>query len=99
MGLGWGLGGTCPYLLGSDGLLAGLVKLLNGLLVVTEILLATNEDDREAAAEVNDFRDPLVGTCQRFLISKMRARGTGGIIPSPGRCRASRGSRQQSRSG
>lgn len=67
MGLGWGLGGACPYLLGSNGLLAGLVKLFNGLLVVTQILLATNEDDGEAAAEVNDFGNPLEGTCQRFL--------------------------------
>jgi hypothetical protein len=46
-------------LLGSDWLLRGLVKLLNGLLVVTEILLAANEDDGEALAEVQDFGDPL----------------------------------------
>jgi hypothetical protein len=28
---------------------------------VAEIVLATNEDDRETLAEVEDFRDPLSG--------------------------------------
>ena len=40
------------YLLGSDGLLASLVELFNGLLVITQILLATNENDGETAAEM-----------------------------------------------
>jgi hypothetical protein len=62
------LDALCPYLLGSNGLLAGLMKLFNRFLVITEILLATDEDDREATAEMKDFGDPLVGTCQRFLI-------------------------------
>ena len=35
------------------------MELLNGLLVVTEILLAANEDDGEALAEMQDFGDPL----------------------------------------
>jgi hypothetical protein len=47
------------YLLGGNRLLAGLVKLLDRLLIVSQILLATDEDNWEAAAEVQDFRDPL----------------------------------------
>jgi hypothetical protein len=47
------------YLLGSDRLLTGLVQLFNGLLVVTEILLAANENDGKALAEMENFRDPL----------------------------------------
>ena len=65
------------YLLGSDGLLAGLVKLLDGFLVVTEILLAADEDDGQATAEMHDFRDPLVGTCQRFPYLGEMSRGEG----------------------
>ena len=48
-----------PYLLGGNGLLAGLMELLNGLLVITQILLTTNENDRETAAEMKDFGNPL----------------------------------------
>ena len=51
--------GRSSYLLGSNGLLAGLVELFNGLLIVTQILLATNEDDGETAAEMKNFGDPL----------------------------------------
>ena len=47
------------YLLGSDGALGGLVQLLNGLGVVTQILLATNQDNGEALAEVENLGDPL----------------------------------------
>lgn len=47
------------YLLWSNWLLGGLVELLNGLLVVAEILLASDEDDWETLAEVKDLRDPL----------------------------------------
>jgi hypothetical protein len=47
------------YLLGRDGLLASLAQLLDGLLVVAEILLAADKDDRQALAEVQDLRDPL----------------------------------------
>lgn len=43
-----------------DGLLASLVQFFNSLLVVTEILFATDENDRQALAEVKDFRDPLL---------------------------------------
>ena len=61
------------YLLGSDGLLACLVELFNGLLVVSQILLATNQDDWEAAAEVQNLRNPLqLCTCQQFLIFQLR---------------------------
>jgi len=47
-------------LLGGDGLLAGLAELLNGLLVVSQILLAADEDDGQALAEVQNLRDPLL---------------------------------------
>lgn len=47
------------YLLRADGLLGGLVQLLNGLGVVAQILLAANKDDWEALAEVKDLGDPL----------------------------------------
>lgn len=53
-----GVGGYI-YLLGGDGLLAGLSELLNDLLVVSQILLAANEDDGETLAEVQNLRDPL----------------------------------------
>ena len=101
-GIRWGgpkLGGMSAYLLGSDGLLAGLVKLLDGFLVVTEILLAANEDDGEATAEMHDFGDPLVGTCQLFSYLGGDVERGDAIIPSPGRCQGNRESRQQSKSG
>ena len=47
------------YLLRSDRLLRGLVQLLDGLLVVAQILLAADEDDGQAGAEVQDLGDPL----------------------------------------
>jgi hypothetical protein len=48
------------------------VKLFNGLLVVTQILLATDEDDRETAAEMKNLGDPLqLSTCQLVLISRL----------------------------
>jgi hypothetical protein len=42
-----------------DGSLRGLVQLIDSLLVVTEIDLASNQNDRKALAEVKNFRDPL----------------------------------------
>jgi len=47
-------------LLWGNWLLGSLVELLNGLLVVTEILLASNEDDWKTLTEVKDLRDPLL---------------------------------------
>lgn len=35
------------------------MQLFDRLLVVAEIFLATNEDDRKALAEVKNLRDPL----------------------------------------
>ena len=46
-------------LLWGNRLLRGLVKLLNRLLVVTQILLAANKDDGQARAEMQHLRDPL----------------------------------------
>lgn len=54
------------YLFGRNGLLAGLAKLLDRLLIVSEILLATDEDDGETLAEVQNLGDPLLkSTCQQ----------------------------------
>jgi len=47
-------------LFGSNGLLASLVELFNGLLVITQILLTTHENDRETTAEMEYFGDPLL---------------------------------------
>jgi hypothetical protein len=47
-------------LLGRNRLLASLPQLLNSLLVVTQILLASNEDDRQTLAEVQNLGDPLL---------------------------------------
>jgi hypothetical protein len=67
------------YLLGRNRLLASLPQLLNGLLVVTQILLASDEDDRQTLAEVQNLGDPLYkGACvsdgSRLLMS-IRATG------------------------
>ena len=35
------------------------MEFLNGALVVTQILLATDQDDREVRAEMEDLGDPL----------------------------------------
>jgi hypothetical protein len=47
------------HLLLGDGSLGGLVKFLDGLLVVSKILLTSNEDDGKALAEMQDLGDPL----------------------------------------
>jgi hypothetical protein len=41
-------------------LLGGLVQLLDGLLVIPKIFLASNEDDGKALTEVQDLRNPLL---------------------------------------
>ena len=51
--------GQHTYLLGADGLLACLAELLNGLVVVTQILLAADQDDGKSLAEMEDLRNPL----------------------------------------
>lgn len=35
------------------------MELLDRLLIVSKILLTTNEDDRQVVAEMEDFGDPL----------------------------------------
>lgn len=61
------------YLLGGHGLLARLAELLDDLVVVSQILLAANENDGKALAEVQNLGDPLLGggggegTCQRAV--------------------------------
>ena len=51
--------GAVSYLLRSHWLLRSLVQLLNSLLVVSQILLAADEDDGQALAEMQNLRDPL----------------------------------------
>ena len=46
-------------LLGGYRLLGRLVQLLDSLLVETQILLATNENDGQALTEMQDLGDPL----------------------------------------
>jgi hypothetical protein len=68
------------YLLGSNGFLAGLVKFFDSLLVITQILLTTNKNDRESTAEVKDFGNPLFCTTrQRFSyrMEKMKLKFVG----------------------
>jgi hypothetical protein len=47
------------YLLGRNELLAGLAQLLDGLGVVSQILLASDQNDGQALAEVKNLGDPL----------------------------------------
>jgi hypothetical protein len=47
-------------LLRRDGLLAGLAELFNGLGVVSQILLAANQDDGKTLAEVKNLGNPLL---------------------------------------
>lgn len=49
------------YLLGGHGLLARLPQLVQRLLVVSQILLAADQDDGQALAEMKDFGNPLQG--------------------------------------
>ena len=56
------------YLLWSHWLLGSLVELLDGLLVVAKILLASDEDDWETLAEMKDLRDPLESVLARAAV-------------------------------
>lgn len=51
--------GISAYLALTDGALGGLVELLNGLGVVTQILLTANQDNGKTLAEVEDLGNPL----------------------------------------
>ena len=42
------------------------MQFLKGFLVVTQISLAADEDDRQTRAEVKDFGNPLV-ICEQML--------------------------------
>ena len=53
--IGCGLTNGHAYLLGRHRLLRSLMQLLNGLLVVSQILLAADEDNGEALAEMEDL--------------------------------------------
>ena len=54
-----GIENAMTYLLRGDWLLGGLCKFFLGSRVMSEIVLATNEDDGKALAEMEDFGDPL----------------------------------------
>lgn len=56
------------YLLLSNGGLRGLVQLLDGLGVVSQILLAANKDDGKTLAEMKDLGDPLKQPCVSMRI-------------------------------
>lgn len=57
--LGANLLGDSKTLLARDGTLVHAGKVLDGLGVVAQVLLASNENDGEAVAEVEHLRDPL----------------------------------------
>lgn len=50
---------SSTYLFGGYGLLRCLVQLFNGARVMTQIFLASDEDDGMAGAEMKNLRDPL----------------------------------------
>ena len=52
------------YLFRGDRLLRSFVQLFNCLRVVTEILFASNQNNGQALAKMQDFRDPLKVICQ-----------------------------------
>jgi hypothetical protein len=66
------------YLLWGNRLLAGFVKLFNRLLVVTQILLTSDEDDWKTAAEVKDFGYPLL---VEHVSAVFLSRGLSGMDP------------------
>jgi hypothetical protein len=64
------------YLLRADGLLGGLVELLDGLGVVAQILLTANQDDWETLAEVQNLGNPLSNKSAGMLRLLCCSRGT-----------------------
>jgi hypothetical protein len=85
------------YLFRSDWLLAGLVKLFNSLLVVAKILLAANEDDWKALAEVEHFRNPLWFAHISISLSCSESAKNRDGLPFPERYQVNRASQPQSR--
>lgn len=78
------------------------MELFDGLLIITKILLATDENDRKSLAEVEHFGNPLeVFTCQHSLIVHQENANIKrhGCLPSLERYRVSRASRRRSRLG
>lgn len=64
---------VCTNLLLGDGLLGSLVQLFDSLRVEAKILLATDENDWEAGAEMKNLGDPLY-TCQYDIATLSRHR-------------------------
>ena len=58
-----------PYLIFSNRGLVGLMELFDGFWVVTQILLASNEDNWETTAEMEDLRDPLFRHVSAVVLS------------------------------
>lgn len=55
----WSMNRRKAYLLGADGPLPAGSQILNGLGIVPQIQLASDQDNRQTIAEVQDFGDPL----------------------------------------
>jgi hypothetical protein len=64
-----------PYLLGRNGLLAGLAELLDCLLVVAKILLAADQEYRDVTAEVKDLGVPLLRLSACEIVANPRIAG------------------------
>jgi len=82
------------YLFGCNWLLRRFRKLFNGLGIVSQIILATNEDNRKTLAEMQDFGDPLsvcISTLMPHCVS------CNSVLPSLERCRGNRGNRWRSK--
>ena len=95
--------GGAIYLFGCHRLLRRLVQFLKRLVVVAEILLASNKDYWQAWAEMEDFRDPLDDHINQRLLYHchaglaLSACDSSAFIPSPERCPTNPESRQRSR--
>lgn len=86
------------YLFGRHRLLTCLSKFLDRLLIISQILLATDQNDRQALAEMKDLRDPLQSSLISILINSIGRRTWSEGLPSLERCPRNPGSRWQSRS-
>jgi hypothetical protein len=73
------------------------VKLLDGLLIVSQILLTSNQYDGKPTAEMQDFGNPLRARVSVFQSTTSEVLGLPGTVPSLGRYRANPGNQRRSR--
>lgn len=87
------------YLILGDGGLRSLVKLFDGLSVVSKILLATDENDGKALAKVQNLGDPLQTDpwLAHDLVCEAREQSRRWSLPSLERCPENRANRWQNR--